>query len=513
MSPMINGCVSVGTTSALPPARRTNSASHSAAAFTSPDRSASALTLGMRISSASSSNQGSATAAESRQMEEGPRSAWALFTPSVLRHVAKCDRVGERAQLLQALVLDLADPLTRHVERAADLVQRARVLAVEAVAELEDAPLAEAQRPQHALERRLADLDLGGLFGKRLGLVGEEVPELGLLFVADRLLQRDRRLRAAPDLLDLVRAELDVPADLPRGRLPAELGAPLPLRADDLVQLLDDVHRHADRPGLVRQGAGDGLADPPGGVRRELEALAVVELLGRAHEPDRPLLDEIEEGQALVAVPLGDRDDEAQVRLDHLLLRFMLAALDALRELDLLGGGEKVDLADVLQEELQRVGRDLARRLRLLLLLVVPVLHDLDLQLLERVVEVVDLRGVEIELAERRADLLGAERPRRAAGFQQPLRFVRLEHLGDARRLGPLPLLPHYGSSSGLVAVRTHPIRGCGTLSWVPDGRHRPNGSFFAQRVPTFRKASRYLAASCPSGEFGASARAFSSSS
>src|SRR5436190_2288825 len=485
MSPMINGWVSVGTTSALPPARRTNSASHSAAAFTSPDRSASALTLGMRISSASSSNQGSATAAESRQMEEGPRSAWALFTPSVLRHVAKCDRVGERAQLLQALVLDLADPLTRHVERAADLVQRARVLAVEAVAELEDAPLAEAQRPQHALERRLADLDLGGLFGKRLGLVGEEVPELGLLFVADRLLERDRRLRAAPDLLDLVRAELDVPADLPRGRLPAELGAQLPLRADDLVQLLDDVHRHADRPGLVRQGAGDGLADPPGGVRRELEALAVVELLGRAHEPDRPLLDEIEEGQALVAVLLGDRDDEAQVRLDHLLLRAMLPALDALRELDLLGGGEKVDLADVLQEELQRVGRDLTR-LRLRRLLVVPVLHHFDVQLLERVVKVVDLRGVELKLAERRRDFLGAERPGYAAGFQQPLCLVRIEHLGNARRLGPLPLLAHW-----LPSLGPHPICGCGTLAWVPDGRHRPNGSFFGQRVPTLLSACK----------------------
>jgi hypothetical protein len=37
----------------------------------------------------------------------------------------------------------------------------------------------------------------------------------------------------------------------------------------------------------------------------------------------------------------------------------MVAALDPLRELDLLGRGQKVDLADVLQEELQRVGREL----------------------------------------------------------------------------------------------------------------------------------------------------------
>jgi hypothetical protein len=38
----------------------------------------------------------------------------------------------------------------------------------------------------------------------------------------------------------------------------------------------------------------------------------------------------------------------------------MVTTLDPLRELDLLRGGQEVDLADVLQEELQRVGRELA---------------------------------------------------------------------------------------------------------------------------------------------------------
>src|SRR3954464_8712483 len=104
-----------------------------------------------------------------------------------LSDVAQCLRLRERAELLQALVLDLADPLARHVERATDLVERARMLAVEAVAELEYAPRADAQRPQYALQRRLAKLDLGNLLRKRLALVGEEVPELGLLVVADRL--------------------------------------------------------------------------------------------------------------------------------------------------------------------------------------------------------------------------------------------------------------------------------------------------------------------------------------
>ncbi len=235
------------------------------------------------------------------------------------------------------------------------------MLAVQPVAELEHPPLAVRELREDLLERLLAERDVGGVLGQRRGLVGEEVPELGLLLVADRLLERDGRLRGAADLLDLVERQVEVARDLDGVRLAAELGAQLPLGADDLVQLLDDVHRHPDRARLVGERAGDRLADPPGRVGRELEALAVVELLGRADEADRPLLDQVEERQPLVAVALRDRDDEAQVRLDHLLLRAMVAALDPLGELDLLRGGQQVDPADVLEEELERVGRDLLR--------------------------------------------------------------------------------------------------------------------------------------------------------
>src|SRR5690242_4847593 len=239
--------------------------------------------------------------------------------------------LGQALQLLEALVLDLADALARDVERPPDLVERARVLAVEAVAELQHLALPARERAEDLAQRLLAHADLGLLVRQRQVLVGDEVAELRLVLVADRLLERDGRLRAAADVLDLVRAEVEVLADLGGRRLAAELGAELALGADDLVQLLDDVDRHADRARLVREGTGHGLADPPRRVRRELEALAVVELLGGANEADRPLLDQVEERQPLVAVLLGDRDDEAQVGLDHLLLRAVVAALDPLR--------------------------------------------------------------------------------------------------------------------------------------------------------------------------------------
>ncbi len=264
------------------------------------------------------------------------------------------------------MVLDLADPLAGDVEDAAHLIECEWGLAVQAIAKLEHTPLPLAERGERARQRLVAKDDVCGLVGQRLRVVFEEVAELGLVVVADRLLERDRYLRRPPDLVDLVHRQLELLRDLLRCRLAALFGAQLALGAQDLVQLLDDMNRHADRSGLVGERAGDGLADPPGRVGRELEAAAVVELLSRAHEADRPLLDQVEERQPLVAVALGDRDDQAQVRFDHLRLGRDVAPLDPLGELDLLRGRQQIDLADVLEKELKRVGRDLECGQRLL---------------------------------------------------------------------------------------------------------------------------------------------------
>ena len=280
--------------------------------------------------------------------------------------------------------------------------------------------------------------------------------------------------------------------------LAAELRAQRPLGADDLVQLLDHVHRHPDRARLVGERAGDRLADPPRRVGRELEALAVVELLRRADEADRPLLDQVEEGQALVAVALRDRDDEAQVRLDHRLLRRVLAALDPLRELDLLRRGQERHLADVLEEELQRVGRDLARRPRRLGLGLVA-LDDLDLELVERRVELVQLRRVEVELVERARDVLGDQLARLPAALEQRLRLAR----SPGRRIPALavlvvpPALTSAPPPIALTVVATLPIRNTlltkssNTCQRRAPQRHRPFGLSCAQPVPAWRDSSR----------------------
>src|SRR5207248_1278915 len=90
--------------------------------------------------------------------------------------------------------------------------------------------------------------------------------------------------------------------------------------ADELVDGLDHMHRDADGAGLVRDGAGDGLTDPPGSVGREFVAAPVLELVDGFHQADVALLNEIEELETAVGVLLRDGDDEAEVSLDELTL-------------------------------------------------------------------------------------------------------------------------------------------------------------------------------------------------
>src|SRR5439155_25642492 len=108
-----------------------------------------------------------------------------------------------------------------------------------------------------------------------------------------------------------------------------------------LEPALVDVRRHADRRRLVRDRALTGLPDPPGGVRRELEAAPPVELLDGTVEPDDAVLDQVEQWDVVSLIALGDRDHEPEVGVDHALLGRGIAALDPLRERYLFGRREQ----------------------------------------------------------------------------------------------------------------------------------------------------------------------------
>src|SRR5207248_9947578 len=128
--------------------------------------------------------------------------------------VAQGLRLREELELLQRVVLDLADPLAGDAELAADLLERPRRAAQKAEAKLDHLALALRQRAELALDVLAPQRELRGVERRLGGLVLHEVAERRVLFLADRLLERDGQLRHAQDLPHLPRRDLQLLGDL-----------------------------------------------------------------------------------------------------------------------------------------------------------------------------------------------------------------------------------------------------------------------------------------------------------
>ena len=89
---------------------------------------------------------------------------------------------------------------------------------------------------------------------------------------------------------------------------------------DDLVDGLHHVNRDADGPGLVGDGPGDGLTNPPGSVGGELETLGAVKFFHCLDEAQVSLLDQIQKQHPPAHVTLGDGYHQTEVGLRQLLL-------------------------------------------------------------------------------------------------------------------------------------------------------------------------------------------------
>lgn len=120
------------------------------------------------------------------------------------------------------------------------------------------------------------------------------------------------------------------------------------------MQLAGAVERYPHDPRLLGQRLKDRLADPPDRIGDEVDPLALVELVGRADEPEVPLVDQVGEGDTLVLVLLGDGDDEAEVAADEGVEGVLIAAANALRKRDFIRLGDQGIPADVAQVDVQR---------------------------------------------------------------------------------------------------------------------------------------------------------------
>ena len=113
--------------------------------------------------------------------------------------------------------------------------------------------------------------------------------------------------------------------------------------------------RHADRPSLIRNGAGNRLTNPPGRVGTELESPAIIKFLHGPDQTEVPLLDQVQKEHSAPDVLLRDADHQAEVRVDELLLRLDVPLLHALGQVDLLLRPQKGDFSDLAQIHAHRI--------------------------------------------------------------------------------------------------------------------------------------------------------------
>src|SRR5690606_10054670 len=152
------------------------------------------------------------------------------------------------------------------------------------------------------------------------GGVFNEIAQVRVFVVTDRGFHGDRLFGDLQYLADLVLGHFHALAQLFRSGLAAHFLQHLARDAVELVDRLDHVHRDTDGARLVGDRAGDRLANPPGGVGRELVTATVFELVHRLHQADVAFLNQVEELQPAVGVLLGNRDHQTQVGLAHFLL-------------------------------------------------------------------------------------------------------------------------------------------------------------------------------------------------
>src|SRR5262245_10723526 len=338
----------------------------------------------------------------------------------------------DRAQLAQSPRLELAHPLTGDAEPSPDLFEGLRRLPVEAEAERKHTTHARVQS-----EQRLGELLAAQLLRRRLvGTLGVDVlDQVGVhaLAVAYRGLEADWILDEVEQLLHTFLREATLLRELLHRRLAIQLLRELAARAHEPTNLVRDVDRKTDRAALDGERARSCLADPPGRIGRKLVAELVVELLDRADQPEVPLLNQIEQRHPGLRVVPRDRHHEAQVRLDQLLLRLLVALVLAAGERPLLGRRQQRPVAaraDIaLEGVLRGLGLDRDRGV-----VVVPVLGLFGLfgllGLLRHKLEAWLDRGVRGHVGKRpHASSIGvAERmlersvnPRRREGRRNPL--------------------------------------------------------------------------------------------
>src|SRR6266550_422837 len=252
-------------------------------------------------------------------------------------------------QTFQRAIAQLPHALASHAEHSPDLFQRVLTSAVQTEVQPQHFGIAALQRIErlldlvgqeaiHRLIFRVRQILGDEALDERAITIGIErgvEPHVAGVERGERLHDLERQLRRVGDLF---RRRLSTQ------RLPEILGS-----AHDAGQIRGPIQRHAHRTALPRECGENRLANPPHGVRDELDALIGIELARRREQTDVALADEIGERQAAILVLLGDGNHEAQVALYQLLHRLLIARANLPGERDLLLLRQQRSLGDLVE--------------------------------------------------------------------------------------------------------------------------------------------------------------------
>ncbi len=136
--------------------------------------------------------------------------------------LAQRGELAHPAQAAERARLDLAHPLGRDAELAADLAQRGRLAAGDAVAQLDDLALALGQLVQRGVQRLGAERDVDLVLGARP--VGrQQVAERGVVLLAERPVERRDGAGGVAQRAQLLDREVGLGGQLGVGRRAVEL--------------------------------------------------------------------------------------------------------------------------------------------------------------------------------------------------------------------------------------------------------------------------------------------------
>ena len=146
-------------------------------------------------------------------------------------------------------------------------------------------------------------------------MIFDEITQVAVVFLANRRLETDRLLADLDDLAHLLRADLHLLSDFLGRRFAPQVLQQTAADANQAVDRLHHVDGNTNRAGLVSDSTGNGLANPPGGIRAELVPLRVIELFDGTNQTNIPLLDQVQQAHTAANVLFRDTDHQAQVRL------------------------------------------------------------------------------------------------------------------------------------------------------------------------------------------------------